>query len=345
MPSTLVTVPRLLVALLAVATAARAQPDLALDLDTLAADVRTEVRVFAPDACVLQPSDLCVGGPGARKLLRFGVFAVNQGDADLVMGVPSADETLPNGDPRWTFSACHAHWHFRSFARYELRPRGGSEALLTGRKQSFCVEDTKPAPGVTGERRYCCRPTDECAMPGVQGIQAGWGDLYGSTLDCQWLDITDLPPGDYDLWVMLNPEGVLCGVGDGGELCESNPANNVGVVPVTVPGPSTAEPAPRVRLKSPHGTKARRGGTRLPIAWKTRMKGGRKALRVQDVFVSLDGGTTFTLLATGLDARAKRQTWDVPAGTATEQAVVKVVAWSQAGHRGEAVSKPFRIVP
>lgn len=331
--------------LLALAASARAQPDLSLDLATLAADVRTEVRVFAPDACVLQPSDLCIGGPGARKLLRFGVFAVNQGDADLVMGQPSGDETLPDGTPRWQFSACHAHWHFASFARYELRARGGTEALLTGRKQSFCVEDTRAADGVTGSRRYCCRPTDDCDMPGIQGIQAGWGDLYGSTLDCQWLDITDLAPGDYDLWVLLNPEGLLCGVGDPAAACESNALNNVGVVPVTVTGPSDAEPAPRVALKSPRGKKARRAGKRLAIAWTARIKGGRKALRVQDVFWSLDGGATYTLLATGLDPKVKRQVWDIPPGTATEQAVVKVVTWSQAGHRGVAESAPFRIIP
>ena len=32
-----------------------------------------------------------------------------------------------------------------------------------------------------------------------QGIQAGWSDLYGNSLDCQWLDVTDVPPGDYFL--------------------------------------------------------------------------------------------------------------------------------------------------
>jgi hypothetical protein len=333
---------RLLLIPLLLATRVYALPDLQLDVATLAGDVRTEIREFTPDACVLQPSDLCVGGPGARKLLRFAVLSTNVGDEDLVMGAPNADDQLPNGDPTWVFSSCHNHWHFLDFARYELRPRGGTEVIVTGQKRSFCIEDTKPtdAAGPNPQRRYCCRGTDACEMPGVQGMQVGWGDLYGSTLDCQWIDVTDVPAGDYDLAVTINPDGVLCGTGD---VCESNPANNFAVVPVTLEGPSVAAPEPRVKVK--RGKKTRHAGRPTTLAWKTKLKGGKAAIRVQDVFVSLDGGTTFELVAPGLPPAAHKQSWTIPAGVTSEQAVVKVVAWSQAGQRGIGVSKPFRIVP
>lgn len=334
----------LLVVLLALATRAAALPDLAIDAATLAGDVRTEVKVFAPDACELQPADLCVGGPGARKLLRFAVLSTNVGDVDLVMGTPNPDDTLPNGDPTWVFSSCpsHNHWHFVDFARYELRERGGSAVVVTGQKRSFCIEDTRPseAAGPNPARRYCCRGTDSCEMPGIQGMQVGWGDLYGSTLNCQWIDVTEVPPGDYDLAVLINPDGVLCGAGG---VCESNAANNVAIVPVTLTGPSDAEPAPKVNVK--RGKKSRRAGSTTTVAWKTRIKGGKKALRVQDVFYSLDGGATYELLAAGLAANAHKQAWAIPVGVAAENAMIKVVAWSQAGQRGIGVGKPFRIVP
>ncbi|HEV7735312.1 MAG TPA: lysyl oxidase family protein [Candidatus Binatia bacterium] len=334
----------LLTLLLLTAATAHALPDLRLDVDILAGDVRTEVKSFATGACELQPADLCVGGPGARKLLRFGVLATNVGDEDLVMGTPNATDVLPNGDPTWVFSACpsHNHWHFQAFARYELRARGGTEAVMTGQKRSFCIEDTKPEEslGAGPTRRYCCRGTDACEMPGIQGIQVGWGDLYGSTLDCQWIDVTEVPPGDYDLVVILNPGGVLCGVGG---ICESNPDNNIGIVPVTLAGPSATEPAPRVKVKG--GRKTRRAGRTVKVAWQTHMKGGQKALRVQDVFYSLDGGATFELIETGLGGKVRKVSWTVPAGTTSEQAVIKVVAWSQAGQRGVGMGKPFRIEP
>ena len=79
--------------------------------------------MIAPGDCTLQPSDACVDGPGMRRLLRFSVLVLNRGTADLFLGTPSAD------DPLFVFSECHNHFHFESFASYELRPRGGTTAV------------------------------------------------------------------------------------------------------------------------------------------------------------------------------------------------------------------------
>ena len=43
------------------------------------------------------------------------------------------------------------------------------------------------------------------ASAAAQGISPGWSDLYGNGLDCQWIDVTDVPPGKYELRVDLNP--------------------------------------------------------------------------------------------------------------------------------------------
>ena len=37
-----------------------------------------------------------------------------------------------------------------------------------------------------------------------QGISQGWSDSYGSGLDCQWVDITGVPEGDYLLEIRIN---------------------------------------------------------------------------------------------------------------------------------------------
>lgn len=31
-------------------------------------------------------------------------------------------------------------------------------------------------------------------------------DTYKAELDCQWIDITDVPPGDYQLRLAVNPD-------------------------------------------------------------------------------------------------------------------------------------------
>src|SRR5262245_62368953 len=191
-------------ALLLLGSAALAQglPDLRLDTDLLASSVKYDLQLFDPNdpgTCELQPSDLCVSGPGVRALLRFSVLAVNQGTSDLVVGTPDTSTLSPDGTPKWVYSSCHKHFHFQTFARYELRPRGGATAVLLGQKRSFCIEDTKKAlPTAPDTARYGCNPNGL----NTQGVQVGWGDLYPSNLPCQWIDVKDLADvGEFDLCV------------------------------------------------------------------------------------------------------------------------------------------------
>ncbi|MCA9697946.1 MAG: hypothetical protein KC431_10515, partial [Myxococcales bacterium] len=37
-----------------------------------------------------------------------------------------------------------------------------------------------------------------------QGLSLGWSDTYGAALDCQWIDVTDVAPGDYTLRMEVN---------------------------------------------------------------------------------------------------------------------------------------------
>ena len=155
----------------------------------------------------------CVGGLGERRLLRFSVEAINQGQATLTVPPPEERPDL------FLFSACHGHFHFGGFASYELLDPSG-KSLLKGRKQAYCMEDTiqvAQGPNVGCSKVYDCYN---------QGIQAGWSDLYGNTLDCQWLDITEIPAGNYQLKVSLNPSQ---------SFQEVSFDNNTAIVPVTIP--------------------------------------------------------------------------------------------------------------
>jgi hypothetical protein len=265
------------------------------------------------------------------------VLALNRGDADLFLGTPSAD------DPRFVFSTCHNHFHFESFARYELRTRGGSTVVTSGQKRSFCIEDLQTDPEAPVARTCTVNP-DSCEGRGqctngvcqyncmYQGIQPGRGDIYESNLDCQWIDTTDVPPGDYDLWVLLNTEQLLP---------ESDYTNDSGMIPVTV-GPAADALVPVVHVRTKKKAKL---GKPVKIGLKTRLKGGRDGLAGYDVWLSRDGGTTFAeLLATGLAPTTRKYKWTAT-GAATDAAVVEVVAWTKAFARGQGTSHTLRIVP
>jgi hypothetical protein len=281
------------------AAAAAGGPDLVPD----PSEIRTsfDLQSFAPTSCELDPIDRCVDAPGARKLLRFGVFAVNQGD-DLVLGVPK------DGDPMWLYSPCHRHFHFESFARYELRRADGTGSPVYGQKRSFCVEDTRAASATT-PRKYCCNA--DCGN--VQGIQSGWGDLYPESLPCQWIDVTDVAPGDYTLCVVLNHLGLLP---------ESDLSNNTACVPVRIDGPDPRFPPPRVRVQAPARRARLRAGRTFRVRWQARVRGEE---RFQEVWFSRDGGGNFELLTTIKLTKVRTFRWSVPADATSADARIRVV--------------------
>ena len=187
------------------------RPDVVVDRARLAKEVVFDTLLVSPSSCTVVEN--CVGGTGLRKLMRFTVEAVNQGVATLTVPPPKSRPDL------FQWSPCHGHYHFNGFASYALLDSGGRPVLL-GKKLAYCMEDTERV--LSGPSVGCAKAFD-CTN---QGIQSGWSDIYGNSLDCQWLDITDVPPGSYHLQVSVNPNRAFE---------EGSFDNNTTTVPVTIP--------------------------------------------------------------------------------------------------------------
>nr|XP_046231894.1 protein-lysine 6-oxidase [Scatophagus argus] len=124
-----------------------------------------------------------------RMLLRFPQRVKNQGTADF----------LPNR-PRysWEWHSCHQHFHsMDEFSHYELLDASTHHSVAEGHKASFCLEDTSCDYGYY--RRFACTAH-------TQGLSPGCYDTYNADIDCQWIDITDVKPGNYILKVSVNPQ-------------------------------------------------------------------------------------------------------------------------------------------
>jgi hypothetical protein len=209
------------------ATALAELPDLIINRSRLVSSVEIQERTFSASDCAVV--EQCIKASGTRRLLLFEVAFVNIGKGDLKIGNPQ------NRPDLFEFSACHGHQHLTSAASYQLLTSDG-RSVNAARKQAFCLRDNSPYSTSSGPSHgYDCDN---------QGLTAGWEDIYPKSLDCQWLDVTDLPGGTYTLRITVNPSHVFV---------ESNYGNNSASVSVQLPPKASASP-PVTSNPTPTGT-------------------------------------------------------------------------------------------
>jgi hypothetical protein len=116
----------------------------------------------------------------------------------------------------------HNHWHLQHVAFYSLWNSGRSAEVAPAQKVGFCLEDserieeTGPSEPIYadsentpfGSREFCRRYQPE-ATNVFEGISEGWRDLYQSSLAFQWVDVSDVLPGEYWLRAETDPEHLI----------------------------------------------------------------------------------------------------------------------------------------
>ncbi len=161
-------------------------PDFLINQEVLLSSLKFEDKDNA-DLCLVEAG--CMRGFGTRHIISFASHITNIGDADYYIGKPPTDINEPS--TQFVYDPCHQHWHYIGYADYLLYDSDGYRVPI-GSKTGFCVLDAFCF-GVA--RKYKCDN---------MGISVNCGDVYGPETPCQWIDITDIPPGDYTMVVRIN---------------------------------------------------------------------------------------------------------------------------------------------
>lgn len=175
--------------------------------------------------------------PLAARCLRFGILVGNIGDGPLEMrlSLPEGAQALA-GDGQVmqriqrtdgtfrdaqvgsaVFHAAHHHFHYAGadvIALHEYDTMAGARGPQVGglTKLGVCYADLLlAAPGLTwtGEPRYdgiaCHDPTVHVEW--VAGLSQNWVDVYPSGFPDQYVEISGLPDGTYELVARANGDG------------------------------------------------------------------------------------------------------------------------------------------
>lgn len=175
---------------------------------------------------------------GATRCLRFDQGVANFGHGPLELRVPPVIPALTGtqmhqrvyaGDGSWSdhplpataeFHPAHGHVHYPQLMEARLVGlREGKRRTLARGKTGFCLTDVVNLrfDEGGGEPRSYGFP-DSCSFPRLQhndaadddglvsGISPGWADVYGWYLPDQYLDVTNVPDGEYVLELEVNLE-------------------------------------------------------------------------------------------------------------------------------------------
>ena len=202
-------------------------------------------------------------GPMVMRFGLAGIVTPDTADNVIVQRIYSSDGSFEDvvAPETYVFHEVHAHLHYQGFGQTILYPwdatngRGDTPATV-GHKVGFCMIDVViqdeywEATG-NGPRAHTF-PFD-CVLPEEidpsgpqawveQGVAVGWADVYGWNLADQYIDITNIPDGTYELVQIANPNG---------SVLETTAVDNCTSTVITLSGDSVTAVAPGSAIPCP----------------------------------------------------------------------------------------------
>jgi hypothetical protein len=152
---------------------------------------------------------------------------------------PHKDESS-NAEMFYVNADGHHHWHLQHVAKYSLWNSEKTVEVAPAEKVGFCLEDSEhvepsrgPSNPVYSDEippyRHFCQQFHPNATSVYEGISPGWRDAYTSNLGFQWVDASNVLPGEYWLREEVNPEKAIKEEGVGSKVAYAEE-------PTTIPG-------------------------------------------------------------------------------------------------------------
>jgi hypothetical protein len=147
------------------------------------------------------------------------LFTTKAGEEETNIERTHVDEASP-AELLYSNADGHNHWHLQRAAKYSLWNSAKTAEVAPAQKVGFCLDDSEhvdkekgPANPVYSDTvppfREFCEQYHPNATSLFEGISSGWRDKYSSNLTFQWVDASNVLPGEYWLREDVNPLGVV----------------------------------------------------------------------------------------------------------------------------------------
>lgn len=139
------------------------------------------------------PLELRNTGPSVPQEIYQRIYDSEGGFTEQLLG------TFPNA-----FQVDSRRQYLPDFSQYNLRtvlPGNGVGPIVSSHQKisRAVVDGAEYDPEISAPRHYTN------ASVNILGISVGWGDVYGTGQPGQWVEVTDLTPGQYWLEMIVDP--------------------------------------------------------------------------------------------------------------------------------------------
>jgi hypothetical protein len=185
------------------------------------------------------------------------LFTTNGGDpanSEAYLNRPHVEEASA-AELSYSDADGHHHWHLQHVAKYSLWNASRTAEVAPAQKVGFCLSDSQHVEPDVGPSTpvYAndsppyegfCRRFEPNATSVYEGISPGWRDVYGNELAFQWVDASNVLPGEYWLREDIDPTNLIKQAGGGTKLAYAASATIIPGFDAEAESASTGEDQP-----------------------------------------------------------------------------------------------------